>query len=134
MSTLVIPKALALTLAAVMTARGQGVATVTGRITHAQAGTPVVHARVDLDARLVAETDQDGRYVLRGVSPGEHMLHVARLGFAAATRAVTVGVGATTVDVALAPVPVVLDEMVSTATGDQSRREVGNVIATLNAD
>jgi TonB-dependent SusC/RagA subfamily outer membrane receptor len=60
---------------------------------------------------------------------------VRRLGYVPAERSVIVSDGAiVTLDMALAPAPSRLEEVVTTVTGAQRRVEVGNVIGTINAD
>ena len=70
-----------------------------------------------------------------GGAVGSQTVRVVRLGYAPQTRPVAVTAGAeVTADFALAKVVARLEEVVTTATGAQSRREFGNVVATVNAD
>jgi TonB-dependent SusC/RagA subfamily outer membrane receptor len=60
---------------------------------------------------------------------------VRRLGFTQGKQTVVVtSGGTTTVDVGLEPAPTALDEVVTTATGEQRVRELGHVVGRINAD
>jgi TonB-linked SusC/RagA family outer membrane protein len=80
-------------------------------------------------------TNSEGQYTLRNVRPGTVELRVLRVGYAEQKQTVTVGAGeTTTADFAMAPAPVALAPIVTTATGEQRRVELGNSIAQVNAD
>ncbi len=82
-----------------------------------------------------ALTDNSGAFVIRGVQAGVHTLRITRIGYRAGTLSVSVSEGAEAVaNVALDPAVARLDEVVTTATGSVSRREIGNVVASVNAD
>ncbi|HET8625502.1 MAG TPA: carboxypeptidase-like regulatory domain-containing protein, partial [Gemmatimonadales bacterium] len=106
-----------------------------GRVTEAGSDQGIPGARVVLGATSRIETTgQDGSFLFRGAPPGEHQVRVVAIGYAAQVKPVAVTAGeAATVDFALSPVPVQLDEIVTTATGQQSRLEIGNSIATIEA-
>src|SRR4051812_24814335 len=91
--------ALALTLAALAGAgRAEAQqATVRGTVTDSssQRGVPGVQVRI-VGTTQGAATDEAGRYVLRNVQPGDVMLRVQRIGFAAADRRGTATAGAET--------------------------------------
>lgn len=110
--------------------------TIAGRVTDAKTGVVVGGAEVFLEGtRWRTATDTSGRYGLADVDAGTYTLTVRRLGYAKQSRAVTVATSRTdTVDVALAPVVTRLDELVTTATGQRRKLELGNDITTLNAD
>uniref|UniRef100_UPI00333FB2E8 carboxypeptidase regulatory-like domain-containing protein n=1 Tax=Gemmatimonas sp. TaxID=1962908 RepID=UPI00333FB2E8 len=56
--------------------------TIRGRVTDAEGGTPLATAQVVITGtRLGAVTGADGRYVLRGVTPGSVSVRVIRLGY-----------------------------------------------------
>ena len=56
-----------------------------------------------------------------------------RVGYRPATESVTVADGETaTADFAMAAAPVQLDEIVSTATGEQRKLEIGNAVTTID--
>ena len=112
---------------------------VQGRVTEVGSGQPVPGAQVSVPgaggARLGAVSDNQGRYVVRGVPAGAITVRVARIGYTPQTVTVTVpNEGAATADVALARAATQLEEVVATATGLQSRREVGAATATLKVD
>jgi TonB-linked SusC/RagA family outer membrane protein len=107
---------------------------VRGIVVDAIGGVPIEAANVAiLGTRLSATTDASGRYVIRSVPAGERVVRFARIGFASQTRTVQVGDGAdvvvdftgTRTAVALLP------DVVTTATGQQRRVEIGNAITTI---
>jgi TonB-linked SusC/RagA family outer membrane protein len=116
-------------------AQGTGLATITGRVTDAQSGQPVVGAQVRVvNSNLGAIAGDDGRYVIRAVSPGSVDVRATRIGFAEQKRTLNVAAGATeTADFALARVAVQLSEVVTTATGEQRRVEIANAVTTIDA-
>jgi TonB-linked SusC/RagA family outer membrane protein len=129
----------ALIVAAVLVGRAAPAAaqrgTITGRVIDQASGEPLVGARVAVvGTALVAASRAEGRYVIPNVPPGEVTLRASLIGYAGASRSVTIGLGETaTADLALALTPFSLDEVVVTATGDVAKREVGNVIARIDA-
>jgi TonB-linked SusC/RagA family outer membrane protein len=108
---------------------------ITGVVTDQATGDPLENARVILTGpNRIEGTGRDGRYTFRGVAPDNYQVRVLRLGYRPASDSVAVGPGETaTVNFALFPSPVQLDEIVTTATGQQSRLEIGNSIATIEA-
>ena len=107
---------------------------VAGRVMDRGNNTPIVGARVQvIGTNITGQSNVDGRYRFPVVPAGTQTVRVVALGFAAVNQTVTVVDGQTaTVDLGLILTPFSLDEMVVTATGDQSRREVGNVISTID--
>ncbi len=120
--------------AAAVRARRQG--TVTGRVTEAAAGAPVVGALVSVvGTQINAITDAQGRYLLSAVPVGRRTISVRRIGYNEASTPVTVSEGATAVaDIALNTQAVQLSEVVVTATGEQRKVALGNVVATVAVD
>ena len=116
-------------------AQGANAGQVSGRVTHAQGGQPIVGAQVRITGtNLGAVTDDAGQYTIRLVPPGDVALRVTRIGFAEQTRTVNVAAGATaTADFAIAPVAIQLAEVVTTATGEQRRVEVANAVTRVDA-
>jgi TonB-dependent SusC/RagA subfamily outer membrane receptor len=108
---------------------------IAGRVTDAATGDPLENARVILvGLNRIEGTGRDGRYAFRGVPSASHQIRVLRLGYRPATDSVVVPTGETiALDFALSPSPVQLDEIVTTATGQQSRLEIGNSVATIDA-
>ena len=106
--------------------------TITGRVTDAHDGTPVPDAVVDAGASHRTRSASDGRYTLRDLPAGSYAVTVHAFGFAPATQTVVVATDSTShADFVLLQAPAVLDRVVSTATGDQRIRALGNDIATI---
>ncbi len=110
-------------------------AAVSGRVTDANTGQPVVGAQVSVvGSNQGAQTNAAGNYIIRGVTPGTPTLRVLSIGYAEQSKPVTVTAGQTaTVNFDLPPMAIVLAPVVATSTGDQRRIEVGNAIAHVNA-
>lgn len=116
-------------------AQGQPAAAITGRVTDAATGQPVAAAQVGLvGTTLGAQTNAEGQYTIRGAGAGPAVLRTLRVGYAEQRQPVTVAAGqATTVDFRLRAVAVSLNPVVTTATGQERRVEVGNAIAQVDA-
>ncbi len=116
--------------------RQQGGGTIGGRVTDAMTKAPLDQVAVRVEGSGAgAVTASDGRYVIRNVPPGTYHLAARRVGYMPLTRAITTTADSVAIaDFALAPAPNRLNEVVTTAVGDQRRYEVGNVISTINAD
>src|SRR3989442_8513097 len=110
--------------------------TITGQVTDQSSRQPLVGARVTVvGTSLVTASRAEGRYVIPNVPPGQVTVRATFIGYAAGSQSVTVAPDeAVTADVALVLTPYSLDEVVVTATGEQTKREVGNVINTIRAD
>jgi TonB-dependent SusC/RagA subfamily outer membrane receptor len=108
-------------------------ATITGRVTAEGNGEALTDVRVFLvGTALSVGTGPDGRYTMRGVPAGPGEVRVIRVGFQETKKPVTVTAGqAVTLDFALKQIVVQLQEIVTTATGQQRRSEIGNTIATI---
>jgi TonB-linked SusC/RagA family outer membrane protein len=108
---------------------------ISGRVTDAATRDPLENARVVLvGPNRIEGTGLDGRYTFRGVASGRYQVRVLRVGYRPATASTAVISEATvTLDFALTPAPVQLDEIVTTATGQQSKLEIGNSVATIDA-
>ena len=108
---------------------------VTGRVTDQASGHPLAGARVIIvGTSLIAQTNAEGRYSIARVPAGQATVRASAVGYAAASRALTVNPGESAVaDLTLALSPYSLDEVVVTSTGDQARKEVGNTIARIDA-
>jgi hypothetical protein len=129
-------------LAGVMLAVGAGplaaqqtTGIVTGRVTDAASGAPVPSAQVQIvSTNLGALTDAQGRYTIRAVPARAVTVRVLRVGYQEQTRPATVAAGATvTLDLALRQASVSLTPVVTTATGETRRVEIGNAISTIDA-
>ena len=109
--------------------------TITGRVTDVATGQPVPAAQINVvGTTLGAQAGQDGQYTIRGVNPGTVEVRVLRVGFAEMKQTVTVGAGQTvTANFQMRGVVTTLAPVVTTATGEQRRVEVGNAIAQVDA-
>lgn len=77
-------------------------------------------------------TDENGRFVIDGLTGQRVTLRVVRIGYATVTQEVTVG--SRDIEIQIAPSAISLDEMVVTGTaGGQQRRAIGNSVATVRA-
>jgi TonB-linked SusC/RagA family outer membrane protein len=112
-------------------ARAQG--TVAGRVTAQGSNEPLADAHVlALGTNAAATTGQDGRYTMHGVRAGAIEVQVLRVGYQPLKKTVTVTSGATvTADFALTTAVVRLQDVVTTAIGQQRKIELGNAVATL---
>jgi len=92
--------------------------TVTGRVTDAKSGQPIVGASVVLDGtRWHATTSENGAYRLAEVKPGTYTLTASRIGYAKQSQSVTVVAGQeATVDVHVELSASPLDAVVVTGT------------------
>jgi len=108
---------------------------ITGVVTDQATGDPLENARVVLvGPNRIEGTGREGRYTFRGVAAGNYQVRVLRLGYRPESDSAAVASGETvTLNFGLTPSPVQLDEIVTTATGQQSRLEIGNSVATIAA-
>jgi TonB-linked SusC/RagA family outer membrane protein len=110
--------------------------TVRGVVTDSASGAPIGRVMVYLDGtRRRSMTNDAGVFVFTRVPVGEHELMVRRLGFAQWRRTITVAVGdATEIQIRLAPTATMLDDVVTTGSGERARKEVGTSIAVIDAE
>ena len=118
-------------LAAAAPLAAQG--TVTGRVTAVGTGQPLADARVlVIQTSLASITGEDGRFTLRNAPAGSLQLQVLRVGYQSQKRTVVVTNGQTSsADFVLNVAIAQLEEVVTTATGQQRRVELGNAVSTL---
>jgi TonB-linked SusC/RagA family outer membrane protein len=117
------------------TASAQDLRTVNVRVTDAVNRQPVPAAQVQVVGTTTGgTTNADGRLVLRGLAPGNHELRVLRVGYAEQKKVAIVGAaaGETAIEFALQPVSIQLSPVVTTATGEQRRVEIGNAVSTID--
>src|SRR6056297_2659956 len=110
--------------------------TITGSVRDQATGQPLGSAQVYLaEAGIGALTQSNGSYLLLNVPPGTHTITVQQLGYAVATREVTVQAGQTAQeDFLLSREALQLDALVVTGTAAGSRvREIGNAVTQLDA-
>ncbi len=110
--------------------------TVAGQVTdktnqEAVAGAQVLIVGTSLQGR----SGRDGQYTITRVPPGQYSVQARLIGYATATRSVSVVAGETaTADFALTAAAVSLDAVVISATGaEQLKREIGNTVGTIDA-
>jgi TonB-linked SusC/RagA family outer membrane protein len=108
--------------------------TVTGRVTDRATTRPVEQVQVAVvGTTLGALTNADGAYTIRGVPAGTYAIRALRVGFSEQRQSVTVVAGhPVTTNFAMESVPVSLAPVVTTATGEQRRVEIGNAVSTVN--
>src|SRR5205085_5906813 len=76
----------------------------------------------------------EGRYTIRGVAPGQLVVRVLRVGYSEQKKSITMAPGqSVTLDFQLEPAIVKLNEVVTTATGEQRKVELGNTVAVIDA-
>src|SRR5690349_8211246 len=112
-------------------AEAQG--TLTGTISGAGDRAPIAEARVIVvGTSLFTTSGADGKYILRRVPTGTAELRVLRVGYSEQKKSVQVVDGqTTTLDFTMTPTVVQLQEVVTTATGEQRRSELGNSVANV---
>jgi TonB-linked SusC/RagA family outer membrane protein len=123
-------------VSAVDAARAQSAqGSITGRVTDAATGQPIAAVQlIVLGTAAGAMTGADGQYTIRAVGAGSVTVRALRIGYSEMRQSATVTANqSATVDFALRTAPVTLNPIVTTATGDQRRVEVGNAIAQVNA-
>jgi TonB-linked SusC/RagA family outer membrane protein len=110
-------------------------ARLTGHVVEETTTRPIQGARVLLvNTPRIESTGQDGGYTFRALAPGQYQVRVIAIGSQAQTQSVTVAPGETaTLDFSMKPAAVQLEEVVTTATGQQSRLEIGNSISSIDA-
>lgn len=109
-------------------------ATVTGRVTAQESSEPLGDVRVIVVGTTVfAITNAEGRYTLRNVPPGSPEIRVLRVGYVEQKKRETIAAGSTTtVDFVLARAVIQLQEVVTTATGESRKVELGNTVSTID--
>ncbi|HMI54737.1 MAG TPA: SusC/RagA family TonB-linked outer membrane protein [Gemmatimonadaceae bacterium] len=109
--------------------------TITGVAREEGSGRPVPNARVTVvGTGISVPTRDDGTYIIRGAPAGAQEVRVLALGHAAQKLAVTVPAGGSaTLDFTLTQTAIQLEQVVTTATGEQRKSEVGNDIPRIPA-
>lgn len=111
---------------------------VTGRVTDGRSGVPLPGAQVfaDNNRDRVVRTDNDGRYRLTEVQPGQRMISVRMIGYANKGAPITITAGQTaTVNVALDVQPLDLDAVVVTGQGGEiSKRRIATTVDVVSAE
>ena len=123
-----------LLLSVAATARSQDAGVITGVVRDASTRAPIPSAQVQIvNTTRATIAGDDGTFRIANVRPGQYQIRALRLGFQSSPQPaqVTAG-GSTALEFALAPAAVSLEEVITTATGETSRkREVGSAVATI---
>lgn len=108
--------------------------TVSGRVSAQGTNQPLEEVRVlVVGTSIFTTTGVDGRYTLRNVPTGTAEVRVLRVGYQEQKKPITVAAGQTAaLDFSMQQTVVQLQEVVTTATGEQRRVEFGNTVATID--
>ncbi|MQA90835.1 MAG: TonB-dependent receptor plug domain-containing protein, partial [Gemmatimonas sp.] len=110
--------------------------TVAGRVLDSETLQPLAAAQVSIaELNIGVLTQQNGRFILTNVPAGSHTVNVQRIGYRAASEAVTVVADQSVeVDFSIAQEALALDEIIVTGTpGGTQRRAIGNVVSRVDA-
>ncbi len=112
----------------------QGTGIVSGKIIDSATGRGLTGATVSVSAtKRTVVSSANGEYELRGVPSGEHVLAVRLFGMLPTSRSISVRDGEkATINFTLKPAATQLSGVVTTATGQQRKVEVGNDITTID--
>ncbi len=107
-----------------------------GTVTDRASGAPISGARIQIvgEAALGANTDDAGRYFLRGIPAGARTVRVTRIGFRPEAQPATIAANDTTrLNFALAASAVELQQVVVTGTGGAvEKRKIGASLGTMD--
>jgi TonB-linked SusC/RagA family outer membrane protein len=108
---------------------------ISGTVSDRASGAPLEGARVVVaGTSLIETTDREGKYTVRSIPAGTYQVRTLRIGYKPQVQSVTVGPSETVaLGFALEASPVQLDEIVTTATGEQRKLEVANAVSTIDA-
>jgi TonB-linked SusC/RagA family outer membrane protein len=109
---------------------------VTGKVTDAETGKPLVGASVAiLDIRVGGVTDKEGTFKFRAPE-GKYTIEVKYVGYDAVTRAITIKAGeTTTVNFKLSQGSIKTNEIVVVGlSGEVDKNQLGNTIATVGSE
>jgi TonB-linked SusC/RagA family outer membrane protein len=109
---------------------------IVGTIRDIETHEPLASVLVSLRGSTFHEfSNNAGRFTITGVPPGQYTLVTRRIGYVESARAISVpDTGTLTIDVALNKSTRMLDQVVTTATGNEYVVESGNMIGTIKAD
>lgn len=112
----------------------QNTGTVAGRVVEGATQDPLAGVTVNVAERS-AVTGADGRFSIGAVPAGTHTVRATRIGYATATRQVTVAAGQTaTVDLAVSAAAVLLDEVVAIGYGERRVRDVTGSVTGVSEE
>ena len=132
LSGIVLPAALVLLLVTPHSGIAQR-ATVTGKVTAQEGSVPLGNARVFVVGTSEATTTSaDGQYKIQNAPVGQIEIRVIHVGYQEQKSPVrTTDGGTARLDFQMATTIIKLQEIVTTATGEQRKVELGNALATL---
>lgn len=108
---------------------------ISGRVVDSTTDMGVAGVRVAVEGSQIAVVSgEDGRYTLVGVPFGRRIITARHLGFGVSQRTVDVDRSDLTVDFRIGVVATRLSGVITTGTGEQRRFEVGQHVATIQAD
>lgn len=108
---------------------------VAGTVMDATTHKPLADAMVVVDSGRAVRTGENGAFVLPGISAGPHQVIARLIGYRVSSTPVTIRDGVIErLAILLTPSAATLSEVVTTGSGDRKRYEVGNAVATINAD
>lgn len=109
---------------------------IAGTVTDQATSQPIQGARLQLSQTgQVVTVRPDGKYTFANLTPGAYDVRVIAVGYGAEKKSVTVAAGQTaTLDFGLNVIAFTLEEIVTTATGEQRRLELGHTVGTIKAD
>lgn len=108
--------------------------TLSGRVLDKSTGRGIQGARVVIvGTNSVATTNSEGRYTLRAGGGGTVPVRAFAVGYLSQNRDIDMS-GTPAADFELVPSVVRLDDIVTTATGDQRRLELGTTVGVVQAD
>ena len=113
----------------------QQTGTITGRVVEATSGGPVPAVQVSVvGTTLGAISAQNGEFTIRNVPAGQARVRAIRVGFTESVQVVPVTAGQTAnVTFRMNAAAITLSPVVTTATGEQRRVEVGNAVGQIAA-
>jgi len=113
--------------------RGNAQGTISGQVTAQGSAQPLGATRIlVIGTALSATASEDGRFTIRNVPIGPVQIQALHVGYQSQKKSIVVTAGGLTTTDFVLPVAVAqLEEVVTTATGQQRRVELGNALATL---
>jgi outer membrane receptor protein involved in Fe transport len=110
--------------------------TVVGTVRDAETHAPIDRAVVSVQGiKADARTGGDGTFRIVGIPAGKYTVTIRRLGYRSSHVTVDIrGDSTTSISVALDPAPTTLNDVVTTATGEQRRAAVAAEVSRLNVD
>lgn len=109
----------------------------TGTVSDSETGEVLPGANVSIDGSTMgASSDTEGRYNITGLEPGSYTVRATFIGYQPNTREITIEEGqeTMTVDFALQPAAMAMDEMVVVGYGTQTRGSITGTVSSIQAD